>query len=83
MATRNVNLINAISQHASRTARSQTSIVRIGWVSAAGSGGRVLVNVGGVDTYCNYLDSCVPAVGDQVAVLVTGSVWLVIGCIAV
>lgn len=82
MATRNVNMADAIADMIPRLARARTSVIRIGFITGAAVGPLLPVNVGGVVTSCNYLVSVSPVVGAQVAVLVTADVWLVIGRVA-
>lgn len=82
MATRNVNMADAIADLIPRLARARTSVTRIGFVTGPPVGLFVPVNIAGAVVQCNYLAHLYPPTGTQVVVLVTADVWLVIGQVA-
>lgn len=80
MATTPMSLVDAIAKQGLETARSQTSVVRVGTVtSIARTGGQVDVQIGGTTVTCPYITLYYPKVNDVVAVLVTRDSWIVIG----
>lgn len=79
MATRSMNIVDAIADTVPRIARARTAVIRFGRVSTAPSAGLVGVTIGTGVIKCNYLASATLAVNDWVCVLSDADRWIVLG----
>lgn len=79
MATKSMNLVDAVAETIPRLARNRSAVLRFGTVATAPANGMVKVNVANSSVTCPYLQSAAMAVGDWVALINDGDRWLALG----
>jgi hypothetical protein len=79
MATKPMNMVDAVAETIPRLARNRSAVLRFGRVATVPANGLVKVNVGTSNVTCAYLYGVELVVADWVAIINDSDRWLVIG----